>query len=94
MKKLHLVSKSTHTLRTRTSVLDLPWRTVRIITSLHLIIAYFAKDKVGNDPNCGVFAVFDGHGGRQVADHCAERVGDEMRKEIVKTAGDLSNAIE
>jgi serine/threonine protein phosphatase PrpC len=41
-----------------------------------------------------VFAVFDGHGGRQVADHCSERMGDEFRKEIAKTSGDLSLAIE
>ncbi len=52
------------------------------------------KDKVNNDPNCGVFAVFDGHGGRQVADHCAERMCDELRKEIAKNSGDLSIAIE
>jgi len=28
------------------------------------IVAYAIKDKVNNDPNCGIFAVFDGHGGR------------------------------
>ena len=49
---------------------------------------------MANDPDCGIFAVFDGHGGRQVSDHCAERMGDELRKEIAKTAGDLSGAIE
>lgn len=58
------------------------------------IIAHIAKDKVGGDPTCGVFAIFDGHGGRQVADHCQERMGDEMRKEIAKTSGDLSAALE
>jgi hypothetical protein len=57
-------------------------------------VAYSIKDKVGNDPNCGIFAVFDGHGGRQVADHCAERVAEELIKEIKKTSGDLSQAIE
>ena len=57
-------------------------------------VAYFIKDKACNDPNCGIFAVFDGHGGRQVADHCAERVGEELKKEIMKTPGDLSLAIE
>ncbi len=80
--------------RTKTSVSDLPWKTVRINNLTNWIVAYYAKDRVGNDPNCGIFAVFDGHGGRQVADHCAERVGDELRKEIAKTAGDLGNAIE
>lgn len=53
-------------------------------------IAYCIKDAVANDPSCGIFAVFDGHGGRQVSDHCAERMGDELRKEIAKTPGDLS----
>ena len=56
--------------------------------------AYCVKDKVGNDPSCGIFAVFDGHGGRQVSDHCAERVAEELKKEIVKQPGDLSNALE
>jgi protein phosphatase 1G len=41
-----------------------------------------------------MFGVFDGHGGRQVADHCAERIPDELRKEIAKTAGDLSYGLE
>lgn len=58
------------------------------------LIAYCIKDKLNNDANCGLFSVFDGHGGRQVSDHCAERIADEMRKEIAKTPGDLSNAIE
>jgi serine/threonine protein phosphatase PrpC len=49
---------------------------------------------MANDPNCGLFAIFDGHGGKQVADHCAERVPEELKKEIVKTAGDLSYALE
>ena len=49
---------------------------------------------MANDPNCGIFSVFDGHGGRQVSDHCAERMGDELRKEISKSTGDLSLALE
>ena len=49
---------------------------------------------MNNDPNLGLFGVFDGHGGRQVADHCAERVPDELRKEISKCPGDLSLALE
>ena len=28
------------------------------------VLAYIIKDKMANDPNCGFFAVFDGHGGR------------------------------
>jgi hypothetical protein len=29
-----------------------------------------------------------------VSDHCAERIGDEIRKEIAKSPVDLSNALE
>ena len=25
---------------------------------------YVIKDRLGNDSNCGLFAIFDGHGGR------------------------------
>lgn len=58
-------------------------------------IAYCVKDRLCNDPNCGLFAVFDGHGGRHVADHVAERLPEEMRKEMTKNpTGDLSQAIE
>ena len=60
----------------------------------NLFIAYCIKDHIGNDHHTGIFAVFDGHGGRQVADHCAERMNDELKKEIVKNAGDLSSSIE
>jgi serine/threonine protein phosphatase PrpC len=53
------------------------------------------RDKVNNDLNCGIFAVFDGHGGKHVADHVAERIPEELRKELVKNpAGDLGPAIE
>lgn len=61
---------------------------------MYFPIAYFAKDKFANDINCGCFGVFDGHGGKQVADHCAERVPEELRKELVKNAGDLSYTLE
>ena len=46
-----------------------------------MLIAYAIKDKLGGDNSCGLFAVFDGHGGRQVAEHCAERMPEEMKKE-------------
>lgn len=39
-------------------------------------------DKVANDPSCGLFAVFDGHGGKQVAEHCSETFPIEIRKEL------------
>jgi hypothetical protein len=50
---------------------------------------------LNNDFNCGIFASFDGHGGKHVADHVAERMPEEIRKEIMKNpAGDLGPAIE
>jgi serine/threonine protein phosphatase PrpC len=80
------------TQKTKTLDSDLQWKIVIISIFRHL--AYFARDRLNGDPNCGIFGVFDGHGGRQVADHCAERVPDELRKEIAKTVGDLSYALE
>ena len=47
------------------------------------------EDKLGGDPSCGLFCIFDGHGGRQVSDHCAERVPAEIRKEVAKKPSDL-----
>jgi serine/threonine protein phosphatase PrpC len=37
-------------------------------------------DAAANDKNCGMFAIFDGHGGKQVSDHLAERFPAEFRK--------------
>ena len=31
---------------------------------------YCHLDKVANDPSCGLFAVFDGHGGPEIAIFC------------------------
>ena len=68
-KKMLQVSKSTHIRRTKTSGTDPRWKTVST-TFDKTFAAHIIRDKVNNDPNCGIFAVFDGHGGRQVADHC------------------------
>jgi protein phosphatase 1L len=52
---------------------------------------YCAKDKLCNDINTGVFGVFDGHGGKQVASHISERIPEELKKEMIKNhSGDLS----
>jgi serine/threonine protein phosphatase PrpC len=49
--------------RIEISDLGRKWRTVRrnfyLSTSVHCIV-----DKIGGDPNCGLFAIFDGHGGK------------------------------
>ena len=55
----------------------------------HMEDTYCIVDKCGGDPSCGLFAIFDGHGGKQVADHCAERVPVELRKELQKNPVDL-----
>lgn len=71
-KRTLLVSENTPIQRIRTPDIDLLWKTVSDIPHAYnsLISAYCVKDKLANDPNCGLFAVFDGHGGKQVADHC------------------------
>ena len=44
---------------------DLEWKTVRILLWLILSkIAYAIKDRLGGESGCGLFAVFDGHGGK------------------------------
>jgi serine/threonine protein phosphatase PrpC len=50
---------------------------------------YCIMDKVAGDQTCGMFAIFDGHGGKQVSDHCAERFPTEFRKEMQKNPSDL-----
>ena len=81
-----------HIQRIRIINLDQQWKIVRMIYMT--IIAYCIRDRVGNDPNCGIFAVFDGHGGKQVAEHLKERMPDELKREISKTPGDLCHMIE
>jgi len=51
-------------------------------------------DKVAGDPTCGLFGVFDGHGGRHVAEHCAEMFPIELKKEIQRGPPDLYKVLE
>ena len=48
---------------------------------------------VASDPSSGLYAIFDGHGGRQVSDYCAERVPIELRKELMKNPADLHQTL-
>jgi len=81
MNLVPVVSRNTLTKKTRITGLDQPWKTVRN-QFLIIFIAYCIVDKVANDPSCGMFALFDGHGGRQVSEHCADRFPVEVRKEM------------
>lgn len=91
---MRAVSKNTLMQRTKTIVSDLKWKIVsedsRVLISF---IAYCIIDKVANDPSCGMFAIFDGHGGRQVSDHCAERFPIEIRKEMQKGPSDVCTVL-
>jgi serine/threonine protein phosphatase PrpC len=69
------------------------WKTVSSNLIYNLFLAHVCMDKMANDPTCGLFCIFDGHGGRQVSDHCAERVPMEFRKELLKKPQDLNKAI-
>ena len=58
---------------------------------LSLCLARCTVDKiVPTDPSSGLLAIFDGHGGRQVSDYCAERFPLDIRKELMKGAADLT----
>ena len=50
---------------------------------------YCHGDKVAGDDLCGIFGVFDGHGGKQVSEHCSEMFPIELRKELQKKPSDL-----
>lgn len=59
----------------------------------HMEDTHCIVDKMGGDNSCGLFAVFDGHGGKQVSDHCADRFPIELRKELQKNPQDLCKPI-
>ena len=88
-------SRSTPTKRTGTNASDHKWKTVSSIEfstlTSKMSIAHCIIDKViPNDPSTGLYAIFDGHGGRQVSDYCAERFPLEIKKELQKNPADLT----
>ena len=85
---------STPISRIEINVSDHKWKTVsRVISKSadnRCLVANCIVDKVvPNDPSSGLFSIFDGHGGRQVSDYCAERFPLEIRKELMKNPADL-----
>ena len=77
------------TKKTKICVSDHKWKTVRFMT----IVAHCIVDKLGGETHCGLFAIFDGHGGKQVSEYCAERFPVEFRKEMQKQPNDLHKII-
>ena len=53
------------------------------------------QDKFVGDESCGLFCVFDGHGGKTASEHCAEMMPIELKKEIQKnTTNELYQPLE
>jgi len=48
----------------------------------------------GGDAGEGLFAVFDGHGGRETADYAAEHVGTTLATALRRSGGDGKEAME
>lgn len=55
----------------------------------------FTEDNFGGDSTCGLFAVFDGHGGKTVSEYIWEWVPEELRKTLkMKKPSDLVQVFE
>jgi len=80
------------TTRTKTKGSGLRWKIVSLNLT-NLIAAHCIVDKLGGDSTCGMFCLFDGHGGRQVSEYCAERFPVEFKKEMAKSPADLNKTI-
>ena len=55
---------------------------------------YCHKDGVAGDKMCGLWGIFDGHGGKQVSEHCAETFPLILKKELAKMPHDLYQVLE
>lgn len=44
---------------------------------------FCAEDNFGGDGTCGVFGIFDGHGGKTVSEYLKDRVPEELKKQIL-----------
>lgn len=56
---------------------------------------YCAEDNFAGDSTCGVFGVFDGHGGKTVSEYIKDRVPEELKKNImINQPTDLTQTLE
>jgi len=75
--------------KTKTCASVPKWKIVSSAFYNYHFIANCIVDKIGGDATCGLFAIFDGHGGKQVSEYCAERFPVELKKELAKAPLDL-----